>query len=165
MAGEARQMVAGRMLDMKSSSGYVSTAYESEMACIIAAGTGGAADTEAWAGAARQAVGGESMAAAERAAAKEAESGMADASAALYDASTSTSAGQLAGAATLFIPGFAGAYMQAAALSGEAVECYRRRMDRYELVLPKALAAGRRPPVSRAGNAQHLFAIWVDGNR
>ena len=124
MAGEARQMAAGWMLDMKSSSGYVSTAYESEMAYIIAAGTDSADAMEAWAGAAKQAADDGSITAAERATVKDAERRMSDASAAVYDAFMSTSAGQLAGATTSFIPGFTEAYMQAAALSGEATECY-----------------------------------------
>lgn len=130
LAGEARQMVAAWTLDVKSSRGYASPAYEREMGRMIEAGAESARAMEAWADAARQAAVDGSVTAEETTMVEAVERDMADADAALYDAFMSTSAGQLAGALmgdgkfASHVLGLGDMYMQSMVLSGEGTECY-----------------------------------------
>ena len=128
LAGETRQMVAAWTLDVKSSRGYASLAYEREMGRMIEAGDESARAMEAWADAARQAAVDGHVAAGEAAIVEAAERDMADAEAAAYAAFMSTSAGQFAGelggGSAPHVPDFEDAHMQSLVLSGEGTECY-----------------------------------------
>ena len=123
MAGEARTMVAAWELDMRSSRGHVPPAYEEGLGRMIAAGADSARTTGEWADTAVLAAADGLITAAEAEALDAAETGMADAKAAAFEAYKSITGKQRQGFDPP-VPSIATGHILAPVLSGDGTDCY-----------------------------------------